>query len=201
MNENPDQPGTSPRLEGDRINSFALVSYIPDPLAAFLDKLRRELVPNCHLHAHVTVLPPRPLQAKAEAAWRQVREASAGFQPFEIALGAVEVFPVSDVIHIGLSAGGGQLRAMHNQLNRGCLAYPEPFAYHPHVTLAQELKPDQVDEFREVARRRWAEFTSGRAFRAERVTFVQNSRRNVWVDLGECHLGTRVSEVLEPTLA
>jgi len=31
----------------DRINSFALVSYIPEPLAGFLDRLRQELVPNC----------------------------------------------------------------------------------------------------------------------------------------------------------
>ena len=45
----------------DRINSFALVSYIPEPLAGFLDRLRQELVPNCFLRAHVTILPPRPI--------------------------------------------------------------------------------------------------------------------------------------------
>lgn len=192
---------TLPRLIEDRINCFALVSYIPDPLASFLDRLRRELVPTCYLHAHVTVLPPRPLQVSAETAWNQVREASVGFEPFDITLGGIEVFPISDVIHIRLAAGVAQLEAMHKELNRGALAFREPFPYHPHVTLAQQLKPDQVDEFREVARRRWEEFRQGRTFRVERVTFVQNSQRNTWVNLGECLLGTGVSEVLEPMLA
>ena len=40
----------------DRINSFALVTYIPEPLAGFLDRLRQELVPNCFLRAHATIL-------------------------------------------------------------------------------------------------------------------------------------------------
>ena len=57
----------------DRINSFALVSYIPEPLAGFLDRLRQELVPNCFLRAHVTILPPRPICSSPEAAWETVR--------------------------------------------------------------------------------------------------------------------------------
>ncbi len=44
-------------------NQFALVSYIPDPLGNFLDRLRLDLVPGCSPHAHVTVLPPRPICA------------------------------------------------------------------------------------------------------------------------------------------
>ena len=44
-----------------RLNIFALVIYIPDPLGGFLDDLRRELTPGCNPHAHISVLPPRPL--------------------------------------------------------------------------------------------------------------------------------------------
>ena len=44
--------------EGQRLNVFALVVYIPDPLGRFLDDLRRELVPHYNPHAHVSVLPP-----------------------------------------------------------------------------------------------------------------------------------------------
>ncbi len=44
-----------------RLNVFALVIYIPDPLGRFLDDLRTALVPGCNPHAHVSVLPPRPL--------------------------------------------------------------------------------------------------------------------------------------------
>src|ERR1035438_9490908 len=45
----------------ERLNVFALVIYIHDPLGSFLDDLRRQLVPGCNPHAHVSVLPPRPL--------------------------------------------------------------------------------------------------------------------------------------------
>ena len=54
--------------EQDGVNSYALVSYIPDPLRRFLDDLRRELVPGCVPAAHVTVLPPRPLSGTVEEA-------------------------------------------------------------------------------------------------------------------------------------
>ena len=47
--------------EEERLNVYALVIYIPDPLGRFLDHLRRELVPAYKPHAHVSVLPPRPL--------------------------------------------------------------------------------------------------------------------------------------------
>ena len=35
----------------ERLNVFALVIYIPDPLGQFLDDLRRELVPHYNPHA------------------------------------------------------------------------------------------------------------------------------------------------------
>src|SRR5215831_5937126 len=138
----------------DRINSFALVSYIPEPLAGFLDRLRQELVPNCFLRAHVTILPPRPLCRTSEEAWNLVRHLVPQFAPFEIGLTNVEVFPVSDVIYISIGPGSDSLKQMHDTLNSASLSCPEPFRYHPHVTLAQELKPDEVDELTTVARAR-----------------------------------------------
>ena len=53
-----------------RLNVFALVIYIPDPLGRFLDDLRTELVPGCNPHAHVSVLPPRPLAVDWQVAER-----------------------------------------------------------------------------------------------------------------------------------
>jgi hypothetical protein len=172
---------------GDRINSFALVTYIPEPLAGFLDGLRQELVPNCFLRAHVSVLPPRPLSSP-EAAWEQVRTLAKKFAPFEIQLGGIDVFPVSDVIYIQIAAGSETLKHMHDRMNAGTLAVREDFPFHPHVTLAQELKPDEVDELVHVARSRWADYAGVKTFRAEKIVFVQNTRRNEWVDLGECEL-------------
>jgi len=173
----------------DRINSFALVSYIPEPLAGFLDRLRQELVPNCFLRAHVTILPPRPICSSPEAAWKTVRTLAPRFAPFDIELTEVEVFPVSDVIHIGIGRGREDLERLHSALNADGLKYAEPYPYHPHITLAQDLKGDEVDELARVARTRWAESTVPKTFRVDEVFFVQNTRRKQWLDLGESALG------------
>lgn len=174
----------------DRINSFALVSYIPEPLAGFLDRMRQELVPDCFLRAHVTILPPRPICSSPGAAWDLVRWFAPQFSPFEVELSDVQVFPVSDVIYVSVGAGSDQLAQMHATLNVDGLHYREAFAYHPHVTLAQNLKPDQVDELTHVARARWAEYPYSKTFQVDKAVFVQNTRRNEWIDLGECRLGT-----------
>src|SRR5579871_1625867 len=174
----------------DRINSFALVSYIPEPLAGFLDRLRQELVPNCFLRAHVTTLPPRPITSTPEAAWERLSELTKQFEPFDIQLGGVEVFPATDVIYIQVRGGSEQLKQMHDAMNVDGLRYREEFPYHPHVTLAQKLKPDELDELVHVARDRWAECPFPKTFRADRVVFVQNTRRDQWVDLGEFQLGS-----------
>jgi 2'-5' RNA ligase len=172
----------------DRINSFALVTYIPEPLAGFLDHLRQELVPNCFLRAHVTALPPRPLSASPDAAWEEIRVLAKQFASFEIQLGDIDLLPVSHVIYVRIATGSETLKQMHDAMNTGALDYREEFPYHPHVTLAQELKPDKVDELLHVARSRWAECPFPKTFRADKVVFVQRTRQNLWVDLGECEL-------------
>lgn len=173
----------------DRINSFALVSYIPEPLAGFLDRMRQELVPDCFLRAHVTILPPRPISSSPGAAWDLVRWFAPQFAPFEVTVTNVEVFPVSDVIYVNIAAGTEQLTQMHAAMNADGLRFRDAFSYHPHVTLAQNLKPDQVDELLHVARARWAECSYPKTFRVDKAVFVQNTRNCGWIDLGECQLG------------
>jgi len=174
------------------LNSFALVSYIPEPLAQFLDHLRCELVPNCFLRAHLTILPPRPINATPEKAWEQIRDLAYGWDPVDIELDGVDVFPVSDVIYVVIGKGKEELKQMHAALNTKSLYFEEPYEFHPHITLAQNLTPDQVDELREVAKQRWAEYRGPRSFRVETITFVQNTRWHGWIDLAEMALGRLV---------
>jgi 2'-5' RNA ligase len=180
----------------DRINSFALVSYVPDPLAGFLDRLRQELVPNCFLRAHVTILPPRPISSSPEAAWETVRTLAPLFAPFEVEMTQLEVFPVTDVIHVAIGRGREELETMHGALNVGGLKFAEPYPYHPHITLAQDLKSDEVDELVRVARTRWAEYPLPKNFHVDTVFFVQNTRRKEWLDLGESALGHQESRLV-----
>src|SRR4029077_19280876 len=89
----------------DLVNCFSLVTYIPDPLRKFLDDLRRELVPGCAPHAHVTVLPPRPLTDSPDAAVTALRSRIPDFLPFQVTTGAVEVFEATDVIYLSVAKG------------------------------------------------------------------------------------------------
>lgn len=180
----PSEPdGTRPRVEEERLSLYALVIYLPEPLCGFLDDLRRELVPGCNPHAHISVLPPRPLPVAPEAAIEEARGIVGGFDPFDIELGRIEKFDETDVIYISVEGGTAQLRQMHRSLNRGALALEEPFPYHPHVTLAQEFDGGQLEALLALASRRWREFRGPRRFRAVSTMFVRNTRGDEWVDL------------------
>ncbi|HUA85125.1 MAG TPA: 2'-5' RNA ligase family protein [Bryobacteraceae bacterium] len=179
--------------EGSPINSFALVSYLPQPLAGFLDRLRIELVAHCAAKAHVTILPPRPLLISPDEAWRELVDGVHDFPPIRVELGRVEVFPVTQVLYLSITAGHAELRQLHQALNRGRLRFAEPFPYHPHLTLAQDLEPHQVAAGVDLASARWSEWTQPRSFLVDRLTFVQNTLENRWTDLHGCALSDRVA--------
>lgn len=170
------------------VNNFALVTYIPDPLGRFLDDLRRELVPGFVPHAHVTILPPRSLAAPPEVAIEAVRRLIQDFAPFEIEAASAEVFPVSDVIYLGLGRGRREVLRMHEAMNVGPLFFDEPFEFHPHITLAQDLTHEQSVELAGIARRRWSEYPYQRAFPVESFSFVQSSKEKLWFDLARFEL-------------
>ena len=179
----------------ERLNVFALVIYIPGPLGDFLDDLRRELVPSYDPHAHVSVLPPRPLAVEWQYASAQIKTLTEGRAPFDVELTRIGVFPVTDVIYIEVGAGASELRRMHQAMNFSSMEFQEPFSYHPHSTLAQGLPHDGVQAANELAVRRWAEFRGSRTFRAEQAVFVQSTLRNCWIDLAEYSLGAVAANI------
>lgn len=172
----------------DRINCYALVAYIPGPLGKFLDDLRRELVPGYEPNAHVTLMPPRRIAGMPSEAMRQIGDYLSVVPPFDLVSGAVAMFPKTDVIYIEICSGRRMLEDLHRGLNQGVLAFEEPFPYHPHITLAQELPPERVAGVLDVARRRWAAFTEDRSFRVNELTFVQGSECKRWHDLATVRL-------------
>ena len=140
-------------------NVFALVIYIPDPLGRFLDDLRTELVPGCNPHAHVSVLPPRPLAVDWRVAGEQVQACAEQWTPFEIVLGRIRIFPVTNVIYLELAKAAGEMFRIHDAMNSEALAFNEPFAYHPHITLAQEIPPGEVAGINRRAEELWDGYT------------------------------------------
>lgn len=175
------------------LGQFALVSYIPDPLARFLDDLRMELTPGCTPRAHVTILPPRPLSEDLKEAIRQITEESRNVPPFRVQLGPVEIFNGSNVVYIEIERGAKELREFYDLLNRGALHHQESFPYHPHITLAQNVSAEEAALLAGIARERWANYEGPRGFVVSALSFVQHVAPSIWTDVAEIHAGVEVA--------
>jgi 2'-5' RNA ligase len=186
----PDGDGQS--WEQQTLGHFALVSYIPEPLARFLDELRVELTPGSKPRAHVTILPPRPLHNELKDAVGQIAEENRGVPPFRVELGEIRVFEASHVVYLEISHGANELRELYALLNRGPLAYKENFPYHPHITLAQDIPSDEAPRLAEIARERWAGYQGPRGFSVSSLTFVQHVAPTIWTDVAEVPIGVEV---------
>jgi 2'-5' RNA ligase len=170
------------------INQYALVTYLPDELGAFLDTLRKDIVPQCNARSHISLLPPRALSQPPEDAESHIQSVSLMAQPFVVKIGAVSIFPLTSVIYLEVEAGFHQIESLHSVLNLGPLSFPEPYPFHPHITLAQNFDLATVQERAAYARQRWAQYTGPREFLLDNVMFVQNSASNCWADLRCYHL-------------
>lgn len=174
--------------------AFALVAYLPEPLAGFVNRVRRELSPGCSHRAHITILPPRQLACGRTIASRELQPYLSHARAFRVELGSIGVFRISEVVYLSIGAGLRELHQLHQCLNQGrCLA-SEVWDYEPHVTLAQDLDSSDIDRARDLAGLRWREYTGPREFLLDRATFVQGSPERGWVDLESF-------ELLSPVLA
>lgn len=173
----------------DVINSYSIVAYLSGPVARFADALRRELVPGCPHHAHITILPPRPLYCRIPEAIEFARQLVVQFDPFDVRLDGVKQFSATQVIYISLVSGVCELTSMHDVLNTGFFGQEEIHEFVPHITLGRELPLGSFDSSLSLSERRWQEFGLPPSLRIETVTFVQQRGDDRWVDLAELALG------------
>jgi 2'-5' RNA ligase len=117
------------------------------------------------------------------------REIAGRTDPFEIAVDSVEKFDFTEVLKLSVRQGADQLRRLHGELNAGPLLQEEKYSYEPHVTLAQDLPSEHVDDCLEKARASWQRFTSSTAFPLRALTFVQEGVGDAWSDLAFITLG------------
>src|SRR4051794_34922883 len=149
---------SDPAQSDEPINQYAIVTYIPGLLGDFLNELRRELVPGVSGLAHVTVLPPRKLEIAHPEAADLISGQVLGAHAFDIGMAEVQVFDKTDVIYAEIGTGREALLDLHYQLNTDALCSIEPYPYHPHVTLAQNIDHKDVPAMFELAVRRWEEY-------------------------------------------
>ena len=172
------------RGEARTVSQFALVSYIPAPLSQFLDDLRIRLTPEVKPHAHITVLPPRPVYSDLEELKKRLTPVLRDVYPIQIELGSIKVFPVSNVVYLSIARGESELRTVNRALDQGALRFQTAFSYHPHITLAQDIAPEAVEELRSIAHEEWENYRGERAFLIDSLWLVQNVMPNVWLECG-----------------
>lgn len=170
---------------------YALVGYVKGPAGEFVESLRRELHPDLpHLAAHLTILPPRPLQGMENSALQQLERVCSTEEPFEVNLGAVETFiPVTPTVFIRIDGASSRMCHLHGRLNAGVLAFEEEWPYIPHLTIAKMGAEQSARNALQVARGRWAQYSGSRRILLERLTFVREDAQNCWVDLAPVPLG------------
>ena len=186
------------------VDLFALVAYLPEPLAGLVDAVRHEISPGCRLRAHVTVLPPREFGCAPAAVSREIQRVLGQTRSFQVSVGGIKVFPGSEVIHLEIGAGLEQIRELHTELDQGLCRAPELWPFQPHITLAQGLEPAAVGPAYELAVRRWREYSGPRSFALDHLTFVRRTlengkgksedgaAQNPWVDLATWELPSPV---------
>ena len=123
---------------------------IPQPHAGVLTKWRRQVGdPAAELvFPHVTLLPPTPVPGgELESVEAHLAEAAAAHTPFPMHLAGTGTFrPTSPVVFIQVAMGVAQCERLEHSIRRGPLDRELAFPYHPHVTVAQEIDDDGLDE-------------------------------------------------------
>lgn len=183
-----DLPQTSPW------GSFALVSYIPDPLGSFLNDLRHSLTGEEAPHAHVTILPRRPLTIPVEQASSQVLKLLAGFRSFPVELSSVRCFRQTNVLYVDVSEGSARLHALHDALSMGDLAYDEDFEFRPHLTLSCPGSAGDTQALRKFAKGVWDSAGVNRRFLLDEIVclwLAPDAGQNEWHRLWTHNLKTR----------
>lgn len=135
---------------------FALVAYVPEPLASFLYEMRRHLSEAPFPQPHVTVLPPRPLRVPPESACHSARTTLQLQSPFEVELSQVCYFANTSTLYLDISDGASELHALHDSLNCGDLYHREKFAFRPHLTVAERVNPSHLPAVLQQAQAGWS---------------------------------------------
>jgi 2'-5' RNA ligase len=132
---------------GDNPSVGVILGFPPD-IAAELQQWRAsfgdpmaEVIP-----AHITLVTTTPAR-DWDATTRHVRSIAGRQAPFTVTISGTGSFrPVSPVVFLKVEDGFGECVSLHEQLQSGPLERELPFPYHPHVTVAHDVAPENLDE-------------------------------------------------------
>lgn len=128
---------------------LGIVVAVPEPWAQLLVDWRMKVGdPQAKLvPPHVTLLPPTEVAVSdREAIGAHLAEVARSHPPFDMHLAGTGTFaPVSDVVFVTVARGIGNCELIANDVCRGPLERSLSFPYHPHVTVAHDVRADMLE--------------------------------------------------------
>jgi 2'-5' RNA ligase len=122
---------------------------IPAPHGEFLQARRAAFgdPSAAKIPAHITLLPPTPVDGDAYAEFHQhCADVAQKHAPFDVVLRGTGTFrPVSDVVFIQVARGVSACEALEMDLRSGPVSRRLDFYYHPHVTVAHNVPEEALD--------------------------------------------------------
>jgi 2'-5' RNA ligase len=169
---------------------------IPEPWGSELQDWRRRLGdPGARkIPPHVTLLPPTGVQAEdLHAVEDHLMAVASDERAFPIHLRGTGTFrPVSPVTFVSLAWGISDCERLEARVRSGPLARPVKFNYHPHVTVAQDVSEEALEEgFRALAG-----FEA--RFDVWGFTLFEQDRDGAWRPQRDYRFGTSVPAPLFP---
>ena len=123
---------------------------IPQPYSGELQDWRKRLgdPSAANIPPHVTLLPPTAIpQERLPEVEDHLRTVATNERAFEIHLRGTGTFrPVSPVTFVALAAGISDCERLERAVRYGPLARRTRFNYHPHVTVAQDVAEEALEE-------------------------------------------------------
>ena len=127
--------------------TLGVVIPVPQPHRDTLRAWRREFGGEATepIAPHITLVSGSYLNTWERAA-AQVRQVAGGASSFTVQLGAARTFrPASEVVYLPLVAGAEECWTLHRALLSDALRHESGFAYHPHLTIAQNVPAENLD--------------------------------------------------------
>lgn len=156
---------------------LGVVLLVPPPARTEIDGLRRACGSTSigRIPPHLTLVPPVNVREEdLPLALERLRGAAADARPFRVDLGPPETFhPASPVVY--LAVGGdevGRVAELRRLVFAPPLERPLTYAFHPHVTLAEEVEVARIEAMLLAL----ADYRAGVTF--DRVHLLQERRRS-----------------------
>ena len=133
----------------DRVTVGVAIA-IPEPHATVLTNWRRRVGDPAadKIWPHVTLLPPTPVDADTlEDIDAHLKDAAVHCEPFVMHLSGTGTFrPTSPVVFIQIARGVSDCEVLEARIRTGPLHRDLEFPYHPHVTVAQDIEDNRLDD-------------------------------------------------------